>query len=212
MSGRPEPRLRGVVHQYAFFATIVVGLVLIVAVHGRRERLALAIYVAAAAAMLGASALYHRAPWRSASVRMRARRVDHSMIFVFIAATYTAFALLAFTGLVRVFVLAFAWAGALLGILLQVLGAHAPRWSSALVYLAVGWAGVLALPQVFSGHGPAPVLLIVAGGALYSLGALAYALAWPDPFPTTFGYHEIFHVLVVGAVTAQLGALLLLVL
>lgn len=163
MSGRPEPRLRGVVHQYVFFATIAAGLVLIGVVDGERERLALAIYTAAAAAMLGASALYYRVPWRTrdgAHARapdrplhdLRVHRVDVHRVRA-----------ARLQGLLRVFVLAFAWAGALLGILLQVLGAQAPRWSSALVYLAVGWAGVIALPQVFSGYGPAPVLLIVTG-------------------------------------------------
>lgn len=211
MSGRPHPRLRGVVHQYSFFGAIAVGLVLVGVVDSARDRLALAIFTVAAAGMLGASALYHRVPWRSAQWRLHARRLDHCMIFVFIASTYTAFSIVALEGLFRAFVLGFVWAGAIVGILLQLLGAQLPRWISAIVYLAVGWAGVIALPELFSALGTGPALLVLTGGALYTLGAITYATGKPDPFPETFGFHEVFHVLVVAAATAQFTALVMLV-
>jgi len=164
------------------------------------------VYAAALVAMFGASALYHRTPWRSDRARAWARKVDHSMIFLFIAGTYTPFALLAFTGVVPAIVLACVWGGAALGVVLNVSWIDAPKWVTAPVYLLVGWVGVLALPQVFTQLDLAAAVLIIVGGVLYTLGALAYATHWPDPFPTTFGFHEVFHVLVVAAAVTQFVA------
>jgi hemolysin III len=206
------PRLRGVFHQYAFLVALAAGAALIVLADGTRERLAVWVYATALAAMLGASALYHRFPWRSAAARLRARRLDHAMIFVFIAGTYTPFALLAFGGLLRVTVLVTVWAGALLGLVLELVWIRAPRWVSAVAYLAVGWVGIIAIPQLFPALGATVAVLVVVGGVLYTLGAIAYATGWPDPFPTTFGFHEVFHLLVVLAATAQYVAISLLVL
>jgi len=206
------PRLRGVFHQYAFFAALAGGVVLVVLSDGARERFAVWVYVTALAAMLGASALYHRFPWRSAAARLRARRLDHAMIFVFIAGTYTPFALLAFEGALGAIVLATVWGGALLGVVVELLWIHAPRWVSAVAYLAVGWVGVIAVPQIFSTLGVAIAVLLVVGAALYTVGAVMYATTWPNPFPSTFGFHEVFHVLVVAAAVTQFVAVSLLVL
>jgi hemolysin III len=206
------PRLRGVFHQYAFFAAVAAGVVLAALADGYRERIAVWIYVAALAAMFGASALYHRVPWRSSAARLRARRLDHAMIFVFIAGTYTPFALLAFEGTVSVVVLLTVWAGAAFGIALELAWIEGPRWLTAIAYLAVGWVGVIAVPQLFPALGVAPAVLLIVGGALYSVGALSYATTWPNPFPSTFGFHEVFHVLVVVAATAQFAAVSLVVL
>ena len=114
-----QPRLRGVFHQYAFVAAVVAGTLLVVLADGYLERFAVWVYAVALAAMFGASALYHRYPWRSASARLRARRLDHAMIFVFIAGTYTAFALVAFAGTARIVGLVTVWVGAALGIVLE---------------------------------------------------------------------------------------------
>jgi hemolysin III len=206
------PRLRGVFHQYAFFAAVAAGVVLAVLADGYRERIAVWIYVAALAAMFGASALYHRVPWRSAAARLRARRLDHAMIFVFIAGTYTPFALLAFEGTAGVVVLLTVWAGAAFGTALELAWIEGPRWLTAIAYLAVGWVGVIAVPQLFPALGVAPAVLLIVGGALYSVGALSYATTWPNPFPSTFGFHEVFHVLVVVAAAAQFVAVSLVVL
>ena len=206
------PRLRGMFHLYAFVAAVVAGTVLVVLADGYRERFAVWVYALALAAMFGASALYHRFPWRSATARLRARRLDHAMIFVFIAGTYTAFALVAFTGAARVVGLLTVWAGAALGILLNLVWIEAPRWLSAVAYLAVGWVGLILIPQLFPALGVAAAVLVIIGGALYSIGALTYASAWPNPFPTTFGFHEIFHLLVIAAATTQFVALSLVVL
>jgi hemolysin III len=206
------PRLRGVFHQYAFFAALAAGSVLVVLADGFRERFAVWFYAAALVAMLGASALYHRFPWRSAAARLRARRIDHAMIFVFIAGTYTPFALLAFTGIVPTIILSCVWGGAALGAALNIGWIDAPKWVIAPVYLLVGWVGVIAAPQVFTELNVASAVLVVGGGVLYTLGAIAYATHWPDPFPATFGFHEVFHVLVVLAATMQFVAVSFVVL
>jgi len=206
------PRLRGVSHQYAFVAAVIAGTLLVVLADGYFERFAVWVYAMALAAMFGASALYHRYPWRSPSARLRARRLDHAMIFVFIAGTYTAFALVAFTGTARVVGLVTVWIGAALGIVLNLVWIDAPRWLSAVAYLGVGWVGLILIPQLFPALGVAAAVLVIVGGALYSVGALAYATAWPNPLPAAFGFHEIFHLFVIAAAAAQFAALSLVVL
>jgi hemolysin III len=212
MSAPLVPRLRGVFHQYAFFGAVVAGVALVVLADGYVERFAVWVYVAALAAMFGASALYHRFPWRTTSARLRARRLDHAMIFVFIAGTYTAFALVAFGGTARLVGLVTVWAGAILGILLNLVWIDAPRWLSAIAYLGVGWVGLILIPQLFSAVGVAAAVLVIVGGVLYTVGALAYATTWPNPFPSTLGFHEVFHLLVVVAAATQFVALSLVVL
>ena len=206
------PRLRGVSHQYAFFAALVAGVVLVVLADGFLERFAVWIYAAALAAMFGASALYHRFPWRTATARLRARRLDHAMIFVFIAGSYTAFALVALEGAPQVVVLASAWLGAVLGVILELRWIHAPRWVSAVAYLGLGWIGIVFVPALFPSVGVAAAVLLVVGAGLYTVGALAYATAWPNLFPATFGFHEVFHLLVIAAAVTQFVALSLVVL
>ncbi len=212
MGDASAPRLRGVFHLYAFFVVLAAGGALVVLADGYRERVAVWVYAMALAAMFGASALYHRFPWRSARARLLARRVDHAMIFVFIAGSYTPFALLEFWGITRPLILISVWVGAAIGVALALAWIDAPRPLTALSYLAVGWVGVIAFPQLFPALGVAPAVLVIVGGALYTLGALAYALAWPNPFPATFGFHEIFHMLVVAAAVAQFVAVSLVVL
>jgi hemolysin III len=205
------PRLRGVFHQYAFIGAIAAGTVLVVLADGVLERLAVWVYAAALAAMFGASALYHRFPWRTAAARLRARRVDHAMIFVFIAGTYTPFALLGFGGLLGMAVLAIVWCGAAIGSAVELVWIEAPRWVSAVAYVALGWAGIVVIPSLFPALGVAPAVLALGGGAVYTLGAVAYAAAWPDPFPGIFGFHEVFHLLVIAAAVAQYIAVSLVV-
>jgi hemolysin III len=206
------PRLRGVFHLYAFFVAVAAGIVLVALADGLRERFAVWIYAVALAAMFGASALYHRFPWRSAAARLRARRLDHAMIFVFIAGTYTPFALLAFEGALQAVVLASVWAGAALGVVVELYWIHAPRWVSAIAYLAVGWIGIVAIPEFFPALGVAAAVLALVGAGLYTLGALAYATGWPNPSPRWFGFHEVFHVLVIAAAATQFVAVSLVVL
>jgi hemolysin III len=210
--GAVKPRLRGVFHQWAFFAAVAAGIVLVALADGLRERFATWVYAAALAAMFGASAVYHRVDWRTPARRAWARRLDHSTIFLFIAGTYTPFALLAFEGALASIVLVTVWIGALLGLAINLCWIDAPTWAGALAYLAVGWIGVITVPQLFSSLGIGAALLVVVGGLLYTLGAVVYSVGRPDPFPGIFGYHEVFHVLVVAAATVQFVAISLIVL
>ena len=134
------------------------------------------------------------------------------MIFVFIAGTYTAFALVAFTGTARVVGLVTVWIGAAFGMVLNLVWIDAPRWLSAVAYLGVGWVGLILIPQLFPALGVAAAVLVIVGGALYSVGAVAYATAWPNPLPAAFGFHEVFHLLVIAAAATQFVALSLVVL
>ena len=198
-----KPLLRGVFHQYAFFVAVAAGVTLAALADGARARIATVVYVVSLAAMFGASALYHRGPWRSAKVRAWMRRLDHSGIFLLIAGTYTPFALLALDGRLAGILLVLVWAGAAAGLLLNLVWIDAPEWLIAIVYLALGWVGVIAMPDFFANAGVAWTTLIIVGGGLYTLGALTYALRRPDPWPTVFGFHELFHVLVIAAATVQ---------
>jgi len=198
-----KPLLRGVFHQYAFVAAVAAGVTLVALADGIRERTAVTVYAASLAGMFGASALYHRGPWRSASVLAWMRRLDHSGIFLLIAGTYTPFALLVLDGPLATVLLVLVWAGAAAGLVLNLLWIDAPGWVAAGVYLSLGWIGALAIPDLFSGAGVAWTTLLLVGGGLYTLGAIAYALRRPDPWPAVFGFHEIFHVLVIAAATVQ---------
>jgi hemolysin III len=206
-----KPRLRGVFHQYAFYVAVVAGAVAVALSDSARELVATWIYAAALAARFGVSALYHRIDWRSTRGRTWMRRLDHSMIFLLIAGTYTPFALLAFDGAVADAVLITVWVGAAAGLVLNLAWIDAPKWLVAAVFVALGWVGVVAFPQMLE-LGVVPTALIVAGGALYTLGALTYALKRPDPVPAVFGYHEVFHLLVIGAAATHFVAIAVFVL
>ena len=212
MEGVLKPRLRGVLHQWAFFAAVAGGVVLVALANGVRERLAAWVYAVALAAMFGASALYHRVDWRTPARRAWARRLDYSMIFLLIAGTYTTFALLALEGAFAALLLALVWAGAALGVALRFAWIDAPKWVGSIPCLCVGWVGVIALPQLFSNLGVAAAVLVVVGGGLYTLGALVYSVRWPDPYPAVFGFHEVFHALVVAGAVTQFVAVSLVVL
>ena len=201
-----RPRLRGVFHQYAFFVALVAGAALVVLADSVREQLAMWVYATALAAMFGISALYHRVTWRSPNVRKWMRRLDHSAILLLIAGTYTPFALLAFDGVLATAVLIAVWSGAAAGLVLNLLWIDAPTWVTAVVYIALGWVGAIAVPELVS-FGVAPAALVFLGGALYTVGAVAYALKRPNPVPNVFGYHEIFHLLVIGAAISHFVAI-----
>ena len=201
-----KPRLRGVFHHYAFYVAIVAGAVLVAVSDSARELVATWIYAVALAAMFGVSALYHRVNWRSTRVRTWMRRLDHSTILLLIAGTYTPFALLAFDGRIGDVILVVVWCGAAAGLVLNLAWVDAPKWLTALVFIALGWVGVVAVPELLD-LGVAPLVLVVVGGGLYTLGAVTYALRRPNPVPGTFGYHEIFHVLVIAAAAVHFIAI-----
>ena len=207
-----KPRLRGVVHEYAFFVALVAGSALLIVAPAGKARVAIAIYVLGLAGLLGTSALYHRVTWRTPNVRRWVRRLDHSMIFLLIAGTYTPFALLVLSQPLGTVVLVLIWTGAVGGIVLSLLWPDAPRPVSAAIYISLGWVAIIAMPQLFDRLGALGIVLIVAGGLLYSVGAIVYARKRPDPVPTVFGYHEIFHVLVVAAAALHFAVIAFLVL
>jgi len=194
----PKPRLRGVLHQYAFFGALAAAAALVSSARGGRATLAAVVYGASLAALFGVSALYHRVTW-SERARRWMGRLDHAMIGLLIAGTFTPFGLLVLADTPAGAVLPVVWIGALAGIALHVLWIDAPKWLSAVVYVAVGWSGLLAFPHLVSRLGWTPAALLALGGALYSAGALVYVLRRPNPAPGVFGYHEIFHAFVVAA-------------
>ena len=197
-----KPRLRGVSHQWAFFVSLGAGAALVLAASGTTAVIAMSIYAFSLSAMLGTSALYHRVTW-TPEVRQWMRRLDHTMIFVFIAGTYTPFALLVMHGTLANVVLIVVWATAVGGLILNLVWIHAPYWVAAVIYLSTGWVAIVSLPQLWNEIGPIGVGLIALGGILYSAGAVVYARRKPDPRPQVFGYHEIFHILVIAAAAVQ---------
>ena len=198
-----KPRLRGVSHQWAFFVSVVLGAALVVSAPAGVPRLAAAVYATSVAALFGASALYHRITWASVAARRWMRRVDHSMIFFLIAGSYTPFALLVLDGTIAAVILVAVWTGAAAGVVLRLLWIDAPKWLVAVTYVLLGWVAVAAFPDLLAELGVTATAMVVGGGILYTLGALVYALKRPDPAPAVFGYHEVFHALVIAAAALQ---------
>ena len=204
-----KPRLRGVSHEYAFFVSLVLGVFLIVLAKGTEARLAVTIYAVSLSALFGVSALYHVHHWERPSARRWMRRLDHTMIFFLIAGTVTPFALLVMDGPFATALLIAVWGGALAGTIVELVWTDSPKWVSAVVYISVGLIGAVGFPAILIEAGIVAGLLIAAGGLLYATGAVIYALQRPDPSPTVFGYHEIFHVLVIAAAAAHFAAVAL---
>jgi hemolysin III len=209
-----KPRLRGWIHVYCAAAAFVAGSALVAvswAVASRLAGHATLAYTLAIVAMFGVSATYHRVEWGSDAARAWMRRLDHSMIYVFIAGTYTPFARLDMPRATGHVVLAIVWGAALVGIALTLFWPDAPRWLSVTLYLLLGWVGVWYTGLILHNAGVAATVLLGIGGALYSLGAVAYALRRPDPWPKIFGYHEVFHACTALAATCHFVAVCLAV-
>jgi hemolysin III len=192
-----KPRLRGVSHEIAFYVAICAGIVLLVTADARSVG-ATGVYVVALAAMLGISASYHRVDW-SPRLHVWWGRADHAMIFAFIAATYTPLCLLGLDHTTGHRLLALVWIGAGLGIVRAVVWPRAPRAISSALYVAVGWVIAAYAPEVCAAFDRTSLALILLGGACFTVGAVVYATRRPDPAPAVFGYHEVFHALVVVA-------------
>ncbi len=201
-----KPRLRGVSHEWAFFVSLFLGAGLIVAADTPKATLAVAIYAVSLSALFGTSALYHRVNWRRPRARLWMRRLDHTMIFLLIAGTYTPFALLVLHGTLATAILIAVWVGALAGSIVEMIWIEAPKWVTAIIYLQLGWVAIIAFPELWSELGVAGTLLVAAGGLLYTIGAVVYATQRPNPNPAVFGYHEVFHLLVIAAAAAQFAA------
>jgi hemolysin III len=200
------PRLRGLLHAHAAWVAGAAALVLIALAPTGTARVASLVYGVGLIALFSASALYHR--WRG-DPRWKPwlRRLDHSTIFVFIAASYTPVGLLVLDGTLQTVVLVSVWVGAAAGVTLSLAWISAPRWLVAGCYLLLGWVAVYALPELWREAGPEPFVLLAAGGGLYSLGAAVYAIRRPNLWPRTFGFHEVFHALVIAAALAHFVAM-----
>jgi hemolysin III len=201
-----RPLLRGVTHAYAFWVALTAAVVLTALVPAGTPRIASIVYGLGLCGLFAASGTYHRWRWNP-RWRPLLRRIDHSTIFVFIAASYTPVALLVMHGTLRWAILAAVWTGALGGVVLSVAWITAPRVLSAACYLALGWTVMFALPQMIDALDVAPLVLLAVGGLLYTVGAVVYATKRPNPWPNTFGFHEVFHALVILAAAVQFIAL-----
>lgn len=193
-----KPLLRGWLHEIMFFLSIPAGLALVAFAPTVEARVAAAIYSFGVIALYGVSAAYHRGPW-TAKGRKRMQRLDHAMIFVLIAASYTPFILLLLDGLPSAIYLGAIWTIALTGLVLALTGIALKKGIGFVLYIAMGWAAVFAFPQFVDHLTTVQLALLVAGGVIYTLGAIALGTRWPDPFPKVFGYHEVWHVMTVVA-------------
>jgi len=190
-----KPLLRGWLHAYAFFAALVCGGVLITLAAfrpGVAPVISVAIYSVTVCGLFGVSALYHRRVWSERGYQIM-RRLDHAMIFIFIAGTYTPFCALLLPRGQATLLLTLVWGGALAGAAVSLIWPHAPRWVSAPMYVALGWVAVAVLPTILHNGGVAALVLLAAGGITYTVGAVFYALRRPNPWPKVFGHHEFFH-------------------
>lgn len=197
-----KPQWRGVTHQWAFFISLLVGGALVALAPPGRAATALAVYAASVSGLFGCSALYHRPNWQPAT-RAWLRRIDHSAIYLLIAGTYTPVALLALPPAQGQKLLMIAWIGAALGIVKSLAWVHAPKPVSAALYVLMGWLVLGEWSSVSASIGARGMGLLAIGGVCYTSGAIIYAKRKPDPWPKVFGYHEIFHVLVIVASLAH---------
>ena len=193
-----KPRWRGVSHEIAAFVFPVLGLVLVAVAPTTAARWAALVYTVGITAMYAASACYHRGHW-TPSVRRRLRRLDHSMILVGIAATYTPIAVVGLDARSARVLLGIVWPLSVAGIIVQMFWLNAPRWLVAGLYVVVGWTALAFAPVLWRQLGLVTFSLIVGGGVVYSLGARVYSTRRPDPAPAVFGFHEVFHALVIAA-------------
>ena len=205
-----KPRWRGRIHRWAFFVSVPAGAALIVWSHGVPAHIAAALFAISLAGLFGISATYHSGNW-SPQIRARLQRVDHAMIFVLIAGSYTPITLLALQPAWGIALLVSVWTVAVVGVTLALLRFGALQRAGGFMYIGLGWIVVLALPAVIASLGPLELGLLFAGGMLYTLGAIGLRLHWPDPRPATFGYHEAWHAMTVAAAGCHFALVVLLV-
>ncbi|RDI52905.1 hemolysin III [Nocardia mexicana] len=209
-----KPRMRGWIHTYAvgIAAIAVIALVATTSTVSATAAWSTLVYGLTVCGVFGVSAVYHRVTWRTEQARIHMKRADHSMIFLFIAGSYTPFALLGLPGRTGITLLAVVWAGAVAGVALKLLWPTAPRWVGVPLYLVLGWAIVPVAATLTHNVGVTPMVLLLVGGLAYSGGAILYATHWPDPWPDTFGHHEFFHAATVLAALCHYIAIWLVVL
>jgi hemolysin III len=201
-----KPKLRGWLHAGMAPLATAGGIVLVALAPDQSARIAAAVYLAASLLLFGTSAIYHRFTWGARGDAVL-RRMDHANIYLFIAASYTPIAVLTLSPRSATTLLVIIWSAALAGLLFRLFWLSAPRWLYTALYLAMGWGALFWLPQILANGGVVVFTLIMVGGLLYSGGAVVYARKSPDPSPTWFGYHEIFHACTVLAFAAQFVAI-----
>jgi hemolysin III len=206
-----KPLLRGISHFYGFFISLPLGVLLVATAPNGLATWTALVYALTISAMLGASTLLHRGTWTPTQSRTLTK-LDHSCIYLLIAGTYTPVSLIALSGVTRVLVFSLVWLGALVGIALEWARERPPRGWVTANYIAVGWVALIAFPQLWTSLGVVGFVLILLGGVSYTIGAVIHAARWPDPWPRTFGYHELFHVFVLVAVLLHLSAVAFVVL
>jgi hemolysin III len=206
----PKPRWRGRIHQVAFFVSIPAGVALVAIAEGWVARVAAGVYALSLMAVFGASAAYHRGEWTPKALR-RMKRLDHSMIFVLIAGSYTPIALLMLDGPWAIVVLSVVWAAAVAGITLKLIRIDGFSVLTATLYVAMGWFALVALPQLVHSMPPPALLLTIVGGVLYTVGAIVFAVRRPDPAPAVFGYHEVWHAFMVAAAVCHFAMIAIVV-
>jgi hemolysin III len=202
----PKPLLRGWLHLVCFFLAIPAAVILVTIAPSTHGRVGAAVYAVGLVALFGVSGSYHRGRWSDARRRLM-QKLDHGTIFVMIAGSYTPLCLLVLEGWVRWTMLAVAWTGAAAGFVLSFTGGKVSRIAKGTLYIALGWASVLAAPQLWRNLSVAELVLIAVGGVLYTVGSVFLLTKWPDPFPRVFGYHEVWHVMVVVAVACHFAAI-----
>jgi hemolysin III len=201
-----KPLLRGWLHLVCFFLAVPAAVGVVALATSGEARAAAVVYAVGLVALFGVSGSYHRGRWSDAKRRLM-QRLDHGTIFVMIAGSYTPICLLAVQGWMSVTLLVVAWAGAVLGFALSFADSRITRVLRGTLYIVLGWASVIAGPQLVRHLSPAELALIAVGGLLFTVGAIFLATRWPDPFPRVFGYHEVWHVLVVAAVVCHFVAI-----
>ena len=197
----PRPLLRGWLHLLCFFLAVPAGALLVAAAGSTRAKVGSAVYALGLAAVFGVSAAYHRGTW-SPAARSRMKRLDHGTIFVMIAGSFTPLGLVVLDGATGTVMLVAAWTGAAIGLAMAFVGV-AEKPVGTLSYIAFGWLFVLALPELARHLTGTQIALLAAGGLVYTVGAIAFFSHWPNPFPRVFGYHEIWHLMVVTAVVCH---------
>ena len=207
----PKPRLRGVSHQIAFFAAVPAAAIVALTTNGGIARAAGSAFALSVAAMFGVSSIFHRGSWTPTASR-RLGRLDHAMIYALIAGTYAPIGLLVLDRGWRVPILTTVWGGACLAAAIKLVWAKPPTWLAPAISIALGWTAVIVLPQIVGAIGLAGTLLLLAGGLAYTIGAIVYMRQRPSPAPATFGYHELFHALVIVAVACQYSTIVFYVL
>ena len=205
-----KPVMRGWLHLLWFGASLALGALLLARAHGTAQVMAAAIYAASVSALFGVSALYHCGTWTDAW-RRRLQRLDHAMIFFMIAGTATPAFLLAMRGDLGLACLIMIWTLTLTAAAIHMTWMSGPERLIGAMFLGLGWLAGLALPEVWIHAGAAPGALMLAGGLLYTAGAISYHRRWLDRYPSVFGYHEVFHVYVCAAATCQFRGIALFI-